>query len=234
MADVQQFVDRRKVPALAFLAAPLECREIVPREVVLGNVGRDFLHIHTAVGTVVRTDDAQVGLAELAPVQVNLIERDYQPVLAVVGEHAYDALDPVLVIEFADLVLLDHILHPTDRAGGRRLGRSGSGGNRCRLFGREGRGQRCCRNARGSPEILFLAVCILDITDFRHGQDISRAVGIGETLVADGLGGNLRHFRFDLRGVGLDYQVLGCDSQYAAKRCQQQQDRFFHHCRKCI
>ena len=117
---------------------------------------------------------------------------------------------------------------------GRRLGRSGSGGNLSGLLGRDGRGQRCCRNARGSLEILLLAVCILDIADFRHGQDVSRAVGIGETLVTNGLGGYLRHFRFDLRGVSLDYQVLGCDSQYAAKRCQQQQDRFFHHCRKCI
>ena len=139
----------------------------------------------------------------------------------VLRQHADHALDAVLVVELADLILLGHILHRRSLLN-RRL-RSGS---RC---DRRRRGQRHRRHGFGSPEALLFAVGILNVVDIGDRQHIGRSVGIGETLIPYRIGCYFGYFGLDLRRIGLDDQVLSRGRQYAAKRCHKQQNRFFHH-----
>ena len=176
VADGQQFVDGGQIPALALVATPFESRKIIPREVVGRNVLRHLLHILHSVGTVVGAGHAQIGFAELAPMEVNFVERHHQAMQAVVRKLANHTLDAVLVIEFADLVLFEHIL-----SAGNRLRRDSRGCRslRNRRNCRDSRGQRRCRDTLGI--ILLFAVGILDVMNLRNGKYVSRTIGIRET-----------------------------------------------------
>ena len=211
MSDVEQFVDGRQIPPLALLAAPLEGREIVPRQTVRRDVLFDDLHVLPAVGTVRRPHRPQVGLAESAPGEVNLVQRDDQPVPPVFRKAADDAPHAVPVVQLADLVALDDILLAA--AGLRTL----------RRFGRR---QFRRRDAFGI--ILHLAVGITDVGDLFHGQHVGRTCGIRKFLIADRIGRDFDHLGLDPRSVGLDDQILRSGRQHAAKRCEQQQECFFH------
>ena len=226
VSDGQQFVDGRQVPALALVAAPLESRKIIPRKVVFGDIGGYLLHISHAVDPVVGARNPQVGLPEFAPRQVYFVERNNQSVPAVLRQHADHALDAVLVVELADLILFGDILHRRSLLY-RRL-RSGSRCDRS-LTDRRRRGQRRRRHSFGSPEALLFAVGILNVVDIGDRQHIGRSVGIGETLIPYCIGCYFGYFGLDLRRIGLDDQVLSRGRQYAAKRCHKQQNRFFHH-----
>ena len=205
--------------------APFECREIGPREVVGSNVLRHFRHVLLTVGPAVGADHTQVGLAELAPMEVDLVERHHQPVHAVVRKLADDAPDAVLVIQLTDLVLFEHVTPGRSlrrRFGGRRHGRSG-----LRRFCRSGRSQR--RRGDGLGVILLFAVGVLNIVDVLNGQHVGRAIGVRETLVAHRLGRDFDHFSLDLRGVGLYDQVLRGGGQDTEQRRKEQQNGSFHH-----
>jgi hypothetical protein len=225
VADGQQFVDGRQIPAFALVAAPFESREIVPRKVVRSDILRHLLHVRHPVGAVVGARKAQVRLAELAPVKVDFIERYDQSVLAVVRKLADHSPDAVLVVEFADFVLFEHVPASGNRLHGRRFrdSRSGRGG----WNSRSGRSQR--RRGNGFGVILLFAVGILDVMDLRNGEHVGRTVGIRKTLVTHRFGRDFDHFGFDFRGVGLDDQVLRGGRQGAAQRCERQQNGSFHH-----
>ena len=180
---------------------------------------------YSNVGAVVGARKAQVRLAELAPVKVDFIERYDQSVLAVVRKLADHSPDAVLVVEFADFVLFEHVPASGNRLHGRRFrdSRSGRGG----WNSRSGRSQR--RRGNGFGVILLFAVGILDVMDLRNGEHVGRTVGIRKTLVTHRFGRDFDHFGFDFRGVGLDDQVLRGGRQGAAQRCERQQNGSFHH-----
>ena len=161
----------------------------------------------TEVRAVIGPDHAQIRLPELAPRQVKLVERDHQSVLFVLRQQAHDALHAVPVVKLADLILFEHVAV----VGSLRRG-----------F----RGERCGRDA---PRIvLHLAVGIADVVNIRNGQDIGRAVGIREALVAHVLRRDFDHLGFDFRGVRLDDQLLGRGRQNPENGGRQQQHDFFH------
>ena len=186
---------------------------------------------YSNVGAVVGARKAQVRLAELAPVKVDFIERYDQSVLAVVRKLADHSPDAVLVVEFADFVLFEHVPASGSRLHGRRFrdSRSGRSGwnSRSGRSGWSGRGQR--RRGNGFGVILLFAVGILDVMDLRNGEHVGRTVGIRKTLVTHRFGRDFDHFGFDFRGVGLDDQVLRGGRQGAAQRCERQQNGSFHH-----
>ena len=120
---------------------------------------------------------------------------------AVLRQHADPALDAVLVVELADLILFGDILHRRSLLY-RRL-RSGSRCDRS-LTDRRRRGQRRRRHSFGSPEALLFAVGILNVVDIGDRQHIGRSVGIGETLIPYCIGCYFGYFGLDLRRIGLD------------------------------
>ncbi len=213
-----------EVPPLALLAAPREGREVGPRTAVGLDIGRDTLHVRPPVLAIVRTHRAEVGFAELAPMQVELVERNDESVQSVLRQVADHAPDTVAVVILADLVPAYDILDIAVRRGRRRRfgcgrdGRRSSGG--CRSYGSG-------RKRFAGSEPFRLAVGIADIVDLGDGQHIGRTVGIRPALVPHRIGRHLRDLRLDARSVALDDQILRRSRNDAAREGHEQRNCIF-------
>ncbi len=109
VSDGQQLVDCGKLPHLALVATRLEGRKIVPRTVVRCNVGGHLFHIRPTVGHVIGTHGSQIRFGELAPMQINYIERKNQPVCPFFVQQTNHPLSAVNIIKIADTVPLKGI-----------------------------------------------------------------------------------------------------------------------------